>query len=161
MINKVKTIIAASNLTHLKIGIAILIPVLILLFFLGLKYYQSKITKKLKADSRILDTCSLTKEGNPLVESLSDNPQTVTGIFKGRLTDLKLDPVLEAHLIQLTSLDNKQSYKFMVQNQRGLVFTPDGESSSSALKNDQTLQVSFMCDKKSNGFTIIKVLIKK
>jgi len=42
-----------------------------------------------------------------------------------------------------------------------LVFTPDGESSSSALKNDQTLQVSFMCDKKSNGFTIIKVLIQK
>lgn len=159
MINQVKAIIVSPNRTPLKIGIGVLI--LVLLSLVGFKYYQSKFLPQPKPGANILDTCSLTKEGNPLAESLSDNPLTVTGNFKGKLTDLKFDPVLESHFIYLTSLNQKQSYKFMVPNKKGLIFTPEGEASSSALQNNQTLQVSFICDKKSNGFTITRVLIQK
>ncbi|MBI2597466.1 hypothetical protein HYW41_04880 [Candidatus Daviesbacteria bacterium] len=109
--------------------------------------------------SHKLDTCSVTKEGNPLVETLTAKDEAVQGTFKGKVVDLKYDRVLSAYAIKLASLDNKQSYIFTTVEQKGLISTTKGEASGSALKTDQVLQVSFSCDTKSNGFRYTKVLI--
>ena len=98
--------------------------------------------------SHALDTCSVTKVGNPLVESVSNQNDKVEGVYKGKITSLTPDPVLKSTLITLTSLDNQQSYKFMIRNEI-----------KSDLKINQILSLSFICDKKSSGFKITKVSI--
>lgn len=124
----------------------------IILILLGLNYFRKTI-------SHDLTSCSVTREGNPLVESLSANNESIQVNFKGKITGLEIDPVIKSHIIKLTSLDDSQTYKFNIRDQKGLYFDSKGEASGSALKTDQTLLISFTCDKKSNGFKFTKVLI--
>jgi len=70
---------------------------------------------------------------------------------------LEVDPVINSRIIKLTSLDKSQTYSFTIRDEKGLYFNSQGETSSSALKSDQTLLISFTCDKKSNGFKFTKV----
>jgi len=97
--------------------------------------------------SHDLASCLVTKEGNPLVESLSESAETIQVNFKGKITGLEVDPVINSRIIKLTSLDESQTYSFNIRD----------ATSSSALKTDQTLLISFICDKKSNGFKFTKI----
>lgn len=110
--------------------------------------------------ARNLDTCAVTKEDNPLVESLSTKFDIILGIFKGKITDIKVDPIRKSHIISLTSLDNTQSYSFNIKDQEGTILTLKGqEASPSALKTNQIVKISFTCDKKSNGFKFTSIII--
>ena len=129
----------------------VLIFLLTLIVFIAFIHtYKQRLTipnsyKPKTTISHTLDTCSVTREGNPLVESISAQNDKIEGVYKGKVTSLTPDPVLKSTLITLTSLDNQQSYKFMIRNEI-----------KSDLKINQILSISFICDKKSNGFKIIE-----
>ena len=150
MVDEIKVLMVQSNHRFLKItaGVIIILMIIGLVIFGYRKYVPSPLPAK-RPVSHELDTCTVTKEGNPLVESLTTQAGTIKGVYKGKITDLSFDKILNSYLIKLTSLDNSQSYKFMVPRQEGIDFKPN-----------QTLQLSFTCDRKSDGFKITKVLIK-
>ena len=143
MADEIKSIIVKPNRIPLKIMLRILVILFITgIVFFSLKYFPKRPNSPVKPNPQVnsssLDTCSLSKEGNPLVETLSTQAGLLQGNFKGKISYLEKDPVRQSYIIKLKSLDNSQEYKFNIR------------TSLSELKVDQIVKLSFVCNTQTN-----------
>ena len=161
MVNEVKNLIVKPKRTPVIIAAGVIIGLVVIgLIVFGYRKFAPATLSTKRPVSHELDTCAVTKEGNPLVESLSTQSKTIQGKYKGKITDLAIDSIRKSFVIKLTSLDNQQSYSFNIRDQKGVFFGKNGEASGSALKTTQTLQISFTCSKDTKLLNFTKVLIQ-
>ena len=154
-----------------KIIVGAIVAVILILIVAGLRYYgflnfpffkpnPESITRK--KDPHALDTCDLTKEDNSLVENLSNQAGVIQGSLKGYIVDLSTDEVRQSIVLQLTSPDKSQQYKLSLLDQPNFIINAQYSkiASSSALKKDQLVRLTFNCNPETNllEFTRLTIL---
>lgn len=175
MSDEIKSIITHHNHTPLKILVRVLLIFIIAAVTLfSLNYFhivsfpvqsppQAK-TDQPVASSKLY-TCSLVKQSNPLVEKLTSQLGVLQGSFKGKISYFEKDPVRESYIIKLKSLDDIQEYKFNIRDKQGFIrnLNSTKAASMSALKTEQIIQLSFVCNQQTNllDFTHLSILPKK
>lgn len=172
---KITTLIVESSNKWLKISLALIL--VIILALTGLNYFGiidlSKYLPFLPKRSQpqtvelihpfSLDSCLIKKEGNPLVLEISANDFGSIGKIQGVVDKISTEPIREATIISLSSLDKKQQYNFSLFEQPNLIvdLSTNKVASLSALKQNQTLTLSFSCSKESNLFKFTRVTIER
>lgn len=159
MPDQIKVVIASSQRFKRKL-------ILISLITLGITIYalfyfkivpQSKsssqapqatnLNKNQISSQAALDNCDVTKEGNPLVRSLTKDSGIISGTFVGRILDLTQNKAKDSMKITLASIDFRQKYTFNILNRPGLIY--DSKTlkltDKSVLQTNQNIVITFSC----------------
>lgn len=173
MANQINTLITRPS--HFKSKfILILVIVLISLIWtldhfgiINLSRYFFPPVSRLPAKSQInqptaLDTCNVKKEGNPLVTSLAENNNIISGTFTGRITAVAQSGSRNSVIISLISEKGNQRYTFNILKQPGLFYDSNKARSVEAqsLAAGQKIMITFNClPKGGNLFKFVQVNI--
>lgn len=99
--------------------------------------------------SQGLESCSVKKEGNPLVEDVRSLPDgTIIGVIRGNIDNISFNMGKKSGAISLISISQGQSHTFKrIEDEEGLVYdaTLQKEIKLSGLKRGMTVQISFNC----------------
>lgn len=113
---------------------------------------QTTPTQTAEQPSKNLETCSITKEGNPLVDGeirkLKDkNGEIVVSTFRGNINKYNYDATKSSSSLELISPKGDQSYTFVLKEEKGLVYDAIDlkDLTLKDLKIGQTVVLSFNC----------------
>lgn len=121
---------------------------------------QSTLPPKVETN---LESCSVTKEGNPLVSEVKKLPDgTIIGTFLGNINKVDFSSDKLTASIEVISPQGDQTHIFKLKDEKGLIY--DGlklkDLSLSDLAEGQTVIISFNCfPDKDNLFKIAQVKI--
>lgn len=97
-----------------------------------------------------LETCNVTKEGNPLVVDVQTLPNgTIVGDFRGNINKTTFNSQRTEASIELISQKGEQTHTFNLKDEEGLVYdvTLGKDLKLSDLSAGQTVTMSFNCFK--------------
>lgn len=110
-----------------------------------------------------LESCDITKAGNPLVASVEQQGNETKGFFKGIITKLVDMSDIGGMLVTISDEGKRQSHPFLIRNDPGLVADQNAKTLSvSDLAVGQSVTMEFFCQRKEgNLFQIRKTTVQK
>ena len=116
-----------------------------------------------KPSANTLESCSVKKEGNPLITDLRTEGNSIIGTYRGIINKITFNnPAKTSASIELVSLKGDQTHLFKVDDENGLVYdyTQGKDASLGNLKKGMSIAMTFNCfPQKDNLFKYSRIVV--